>query len=167
MIDALHIRSSTIIDLKCYKDDITYIERLKPQHNIVNKGSSYCDFTLSELVDIAKALKSFTLIETFDVRYHDAIAKIKQESFVGFYMPGTENGRFSTASLIAISTSDALYMFDLVKFGKIEKSMKSILESNVPKKIIHDASYVADILQTKYQINLNGVFDTLVGKFPY
>lgn len=36
------------------------------------------------------------------------------------------------------------------------------MEANVPKKVIHDACYVADYLKHNQHIDLNGVFDTMV-----
>lgn len=61
-----------------------------------------------------------------------------------------------------ISTDVKIYIFDIMILGRIENQLKNILEANAPKKIIHNSDRVADNLKHKYNIDLNGVFDTMV-----
>lgn len=77
-------------------------------------------------------------------------------------MPGIFSGRFANSSIIAMKTSKSIYLFDVLVMGRIEKAIKGILEANTPKKIIHDCSATADHLKHKHEIDLNGVFDTMV-----
>lgn len=126
---------------------------------------TYCDFTINELKRVSELLSGFKFIERFDRAYHDAIDDIAIEPFVGFYMPGVDMGRFSKQTIIAITTTKAIYVFDIVVLGRIEQSLKTILESNFPKKIVHNACEVADFLQHRNNVHLNGVFDTMVDGF--
>lgn len=159
-IDAIHLNTTTAADQKFYKNELTFIAPLK--HDEEDNRTAACDFTFKELRHVSELLSNHVFLEQFDSKYHDAIADIKSEFFIGFYMPGVEFGRFAEYSMIVCSTSKSIYIFDLAVLGRIEKSMKEILEANVPKKIIHDSCSVADYLKHKRKINLFGVFDTMV-----
>lgn len=159
-IEAIELKTSTPIATKFYKNEIRSIIQLKKgQHSA---AEDECEFTLAELVRVSNMLHIYSFVEQFDVKYHSAIADIASESCIGFHMPGIDNGRFSEASIIAISTSKMIYLFDIRVMGRIEKGIKNILEANAPKKIIHDASRCADHLKHKHNIHLAGVFDTMV-----
>lgn len=159
-MQAVNLKTSTAIDLKFYTNELTFIAPLK--QNQISSDDTACDFTLEELKQVSKMLSNYTFIEQFDKKYHDAIADIESESFIGLYIPGVAGGRFSERSIIVCSTSKSIYIFDIMVLGRIQEAMKNVLESNVPKKIIHDSCGVADYLKHKENINLNGVFDTMV-----
>lgn len=158
-IDCLELKTSKTISTKFYKNEVIFIKPLK--QCLSTTAVESCDFTLEDFKRMSKLLSNCTFIERFDRDYHLAIEDISSESFIGFYMPGVENGRFSNSSVISIATSTSIYIFDLQVLGRIEKSIKDILEANVPKKIIHDSSRCADNLK-KNNVNLSGVFDTMV-----
>ncbi len=160
-IQAVEMKTSKTIATKFYRNEVTFIKPLK-ECQMLNTVESRCDFTLQELKRMSIVLSSCVCIQRFDRNYHTAIADIAAESFVGFYMPGIKTGRFANGSVIAISTSKTIYVFDIQVLGRIEKSIKNILEANSPKKIIHDSSRCADHLKHKHNINLAGVFDTMV-----
>lgn len=162
-IQAIDMKSSTAIDSKFYKNEVTFIECLKRHH--IPKVDTECNLTFNELKRASQLVNNLVYIERFDRTYHDAISAIESEPFVGFYMPLFNIGRFSeqTNTVIACSTPKVIYIFDIVVLGRIEKALKQILESNVPKKVIHDACQVADYLKHSKNIDLNGVFDTMVG----
>lgn len=156
-IQAFDMRSSTQIESKFYLKEITFVEPLK-QQQIPGKETS-CDFTLK---DAAEMIRNVRYIERFDSKYHEAIADIESESFIGFYVPQCTSGRFAENSLFVISTHSGIYIFDILNLGRVENAIKNILESNVLKKIVHDACPVADYLKHKQNIHLTGVFDTMV-----
>lgn len=162
-IQAIDLKSSTAIESKFYKNEVTFIKCLKRLH--IPKVDTECNLTLNELKQVSQMFNSIVYIERFDRAYHDAISAIESEPFVGLYMPLVNMGRFAekTNTVIACSTSKVIYIFDIVVLGRIEKALKNILESNVPKKVIHDACQAADYLKHSKNIDLNGVFDTMVG----
>lgn len=159
-IQGFDVKSSTKIESKFYRSEITLVEPLK-QPSIPGKETS-CDFTLEELEHAAKMIRNVSYIERFDSTYHKAIADIESEEFIGFYVPEISSGRFSATTVIVFSTSTGIYIFDIVNLGRIENAIKNILESNVQKKIVHDACPMADYLKHKQNIQLTGVFDTMV-----
>jgi len=161
IMQSVHLKTSATVDLKCYESDITFIKMLKQPQQIVNGVILFSYFTFNELLEMAKMLKNYVFIERFDQKYHNAIDEINKESYIGLCIPGTENGRFSDISLIAVTTSKSIFLFDIVVMGRVEKLLKNILEGNVPKKVVHDASLMADYLKQQ-KINLNGVFDTMI-----
>lgn len=159
-MQAVNLKTSTTIDLKFYKNELTFIAPLK-QNQILSDDTS-SDFTFEDLKKVSKMLTDYVFIQQFDKKYYDAIADIESESFIGLYIPGVAGGRFSERTIIACSTSKSIYIFDVMVLGRIHESIKNVLEANVPKKIIHDSCGVADYLKHKENINLNGVFDTMV-----
>lgn len=161
-IKAVEMKTSTEVESKFYKNELTFLLPLK-EHQ---QHQDSCNLTLRFLTQVSNKLRNYKFIERFDHTYHDAIATMESESFIGLCIPGVERGRFSTKSLIACSTSDSIFIFDIVVMGRIETDLKNILESDVPKKIIHNAGPTADYLFHVEKINLKGVFDTMV-KIPF
>lgn len=159
-IQAMEFKTSAVVATKFYKNEMLSIKPLKAQHHVDTDDCT--DFTLQELTRMSLTLSSYLLIERFDSVYHNAIDEIESESFIGFYMPGIDGGRFSDSSIVAISTSKTVFLFDVQVMGRIENKIKNILEANAPKKIVHDASRAADHLEHKHNINLSGVFDSMV-----
>ncbi|XP_037033143.1 piRNA biogenesis protein EXD1 [Bradysia coprophila] len=159
-IQAMEFKTATMIKTKIYVNEMTFMKPLKTQNQI--KTDDCMDFTLQELTRMSSILSSYVAIQSFDSIYHTAIDEIESESFVGFYMTGIDRGRFADSSLVAISTSKTIFLFDVQLMGRIETKIKNILEANTPKKIVHDASRTADHLKHKHDIHLSGVFDSLV-----
>lgn len=159
-IQAMDFKTSTMVTTKFYKNEMTSMKPLKAQHQI--HTDDWADFTLNELTRMSLMLSAHFFIERFDSTYHTAIEEIESESFVGLYMPGIDGGRFSDSSIVAISTSKSIFLFDVQVMGRIETKIKNVLEANAPKKIVHDASSLADHLKHKHSINLSGVFDTMI-----
>ncbi|KAG4071841.1 hypothetical protein HA402_006002 [Bradysia odoriphaga] len=159
-IQAMEFKTATSIKTKIYLNEMTFMKPLKAQHQI--KTDDCTDFTLQELTRMSSILSSYIVLQSFDSTYHNAIHEIESESFVGFYMPGINSGRFVDSSLLVIGTSKTIFLFDVQTLGRIETKIKNILEANTPKKIVHDASRAADHLKHKHRINLNGVFDSMM-----
>lgn len=69
----------------------------------------------------------------------------------------------SVVSLITICTEDQrIVQFDIMSIGRVPTELKTLLEARLPRKIMHNSPVAAYTLQAKCDVQLNGIFDTLV-----
>lgn len=119
----------------------------------------------AEMKHIDERIRSAVLIVQCDVSYHQALEDLRRQEIVGLNIEGSRLGRLRFGSLLAFSTMDKIYLFDLKSFGRIFSDMKKILESNKPRKIVHNSCLIVDHLKRQYKCQLNGIQDTLVSSF--
>lgn len=98
-----------------------------------------------------------------DSQYFAAIEDLKYQEHIGMRADHI-CGRLNTKQpLISMCTTNSVYLFDILRMGKFPKELKTILESEQPRKIIFDSSLIADYLLHIEHCKLNGVLDVLVG----
>lgn len=111
---------------------------------------------------IEKLASTVICISQCDSQYYAAIEDLKYQEHIGMradHMYGRLNKK---QPLISMCTTNSVYLFDILRMGKIPKELKTILKSEQPRKIIFDSSLIADYLQHIEQCELNGVLDALV-----
>lgn len=111
---------------------------------------------------IEKLASTVIHIVQCDSQYYAAIDDLKYQDHIGMradHMFGRLN---RIQPLISMCTSNSVYLFDILRIGKIPKELKAILESQLPRKIIFDSSLIADYLTHIERCELNGVLDVLV-----
>lgn len=74
----------------------------------------------------------------------------------------------SVVSLITICTDDQrIIQFDIMSIGRVPSELKILLEARVPRKVMHNSPVSVYILQSKCDVKLNGIFDTLVNNIYF
>lgn len=119
-------------------------------------------FTQTTAEHIGKLASTVIYISQCDCKYFAAIEDLRYQEHIGMrtdHMRGRLNVK---QPLISMCTSNAVYLFDILRIGKIPKELKAILESEQPRKIIFDSSLTADYLTHIEHCELNGILDVLV-----
>lgn len=120
-------------------------------------------FQLHDIERMNWLLSNIVYIVQCDNSYYSAINDLKYQEHVGLRAEN-EFGRLNLkAPLITICTSSKVYLFDILRMGKVFKELKEILQSELPRKIIFDSSRIVDYLWHKEKCELNGVLDAMVG----
>jgi hypothetical protein len=107
--------------------------------------------------------KMYLLNEFPSERYDIAIEALRSTYLVGVSLEGQILGRSGKLSLISFSTSEAVYVYDVVALGTelFDVDLRFILESERVMKVFHDVRQASDILFHQYKISLRNVYDTL------
>lgn len=155
-----------IKSIKCCKDDdatdSVTSSSSDPDTDPI-KSKYLVPITCDELDRIQALVSSVICIFQVDQRYHKAIANLKQQSVIGLQIEPSNFGRHNRTSLLAVTTHQEIYIFDLVSLGAIFKDLKSILQSKSPKKVLYNSNKVVDNLKHKHNVQLEGIFDIFVG----
>lgn len=129
----------------------------KEQNDSLNIQLSALDLQL-----LQTQLDSMIFIKQTDHKYHKALNDIKAQSVVGLIIDPINIARNCKTSLIAFSTSQNIYIFDMLALGKIFKELRLILEAERPRKAVHFSHKLADHLKYRHNIILKGIFDTFL-----
>lgn len=116
----------------------------------------------AEMKNIDDRIRSAVHIMQCDTSYHQALEDLRRQEIVGLNIEGSQLGRLRKGSLLAFSTTEKIYLFDLMTFGRIFPEIKKILEAEKPRKIVHNSCLIVDHLKRQYKCQLNGIQDTLV-----
>ncbi|XP_037813702.1 protein Exd1 homolog [Lucilia sericata] len=107
-------------------------------------------------------LDSMLFITQTDHKYHKALNDMKSQTVIGLLIDPIEMGRNCKTSLMAVSTAQNIYIFDMLAIGKIFKEIRLILEAERPRKAVHFSHKIADHLKYRHNIVLKGIFDTFL-----
>lgn len=83
---------------------------------------------------------------------------------VGVFGIGSELGRQGSISMLVLTAWDQVYLFDLLlyKSSRLHPKLKTILESDSIKKVVHDSRTLVDCLYHCHKTKLVNIFDTQV-----
>lgn len=117
-----------------------------------------------ECEEIIKTSKKYIYINQVDKSFHEAIEDLSQYSYVGLSTDGASLGRKWKMPFLVLSTPSQIYIFDIkvMESHAFTAGLKKLLQSETPKKIIHDSRTISDCLYHKHSVKLNSVFDTQV-----
>ncbi|XP_065360767.1 protein Exd1 homolog [Calliphora vicina] len=118
--------------------------------------------TAFDLQLLQTQLDSMIFITQTDQKYHKALNDMKSQSVIGLLIDPIEMGRNSKTSVMAVSTSQNIYIFDMLAIGKIFKEIRLILEAERPRKAVHFSHKIADHLKYRHNVVLKGIFDTFL-----
>ncbi|XP_023300421.2 protein Exd1 homolog [Lucilia cuprina] len=118
--------------------------------------------TALDLQLLQTQLDSMLFITQTDHKYHKALNDMKSQSVIGLLIEPIEMGRNCKTSLMAVSTAQNIYIFDMLAIGKIFKEIRLILEAERPRKAVHFSHKIADHLKYRHNIVLKGIFDTFL-----
>lgn len=103
------------------------------------------------------------LIDSTGSEYSKAMQCIRKCDFFAVAFAIEMKATASVVSLISMCTDDhRIIQMDIQSIGRVPSELKIMLESRVPRKVVHNSPVAAYILQANYDIKLNGIFDTLV-----
>lgn len=119
-------------------------------------------FNEPEIETIQERTRKTVHIHQHDDKYHNAIKELKQQEIISVHSESTFGRLDITRPLLTLATTTNVYIFDMLRLGAMKKEMKEIFSSEIPRKIVHSSSGLADYLVHKEKCTLNNVFDTLV-----
>ncbi|XP_046978437.1 piRNA biogenesis protein EXD1-like [Vanessa cardui] len=143
-----------------YDSEVRNIVKLQEDNQ-----QAYLKIPLKECEEIIKTSKKYIYINQVDHGFHEAINDLNQNSYIAVSTDGANMGRKCKMPFLVISTPQQIYIFDIqvLQYHAFEAGLKKILESENPKKIVHDCRKLSDCLYHKHNVKLNSVFDTQVG----
>lgn len=120
-----------------------------------------------ECEDIIKVSKKYIFINQVDSSFHEAIEDLNQYSYIGLGTDGANMGRKCKMPFLVLSTPQQIYIFDtqVMQYHAFDAGLKKLLESNTPKKIVHDCRNISDCLYHKHNVKLKSIFDTQVIRY--
>lgn len=142
-----------------YNSEIRDIVKLKesdePKHLKISQ---------KECEEIIKVSKKCIYINQVDNSFHEALEDLNSYAYVGLSTDGANMGRKLKLPFLVLSTPHHIYIFDtqVMQYHAFDAGLKKLLESECPKKIIHDCRKISDCLFHKHNVKLNSVFDTQV-----
>lgn len=121
--------------------------------------------TQKECEDIIKISKKYIYINQVDKSFHEAVDDLLQHSYIAVSADGASMGRKCKMPFLVLSSPQQIYIFDIqvMQYHAFDAGLKKLLESEIPKKIVHDCRKVSDCLYHKHNVKLKSVFDTQVG----
>lgn len=146
--------------LHYYDSDIQDIIKLKEPNE-----QKHLKISEKECEEIIKTSKKYIYINQVDKSFHEAVEDLNQYSYIGLSTDGASMGRKCKMPFLVLSTPLQIYIFDIkvMEYHAFDAGLKKLLESETPKKIIHDSRNISDCLYHKHNVKLNSVFDTQVG----
>lgn len=147
--------------LHYYNTEIRDIVKLHdPRINKVLKISQ------KECEDIIRVSKRYIYINQVDNAFHEGIVHLNQYNYIAVSTDGASMGRKCKMPFIVASTPERIYIFDTqsMQHHAFDAGLKKLLESETPKKIVHDCRLLSDCLFHKHNVKLKSVFDTQVCK---
>lgn len=137
-------------------------------HNIVKlpdleKGKQL-RISPKDVEDIITVSRKFVFVNQVDNSFHKALHDLNQFEYVAMSADGANMGRKCKMPFLVLSTPNNIYIFDIqvMQFHAFEAGLKKLLESDTPKKILHDCRKISDCLYHRHNVQLNSVFDTQV-----
>lgn len=164
--DVTYMNNKTSVSgTRCvFSNDIKRIRILKrsatndsPQKQIVQdeKVSS------KELERLKILAKSYELLTSCNKQYMNAIASLERQIYVGL-MAESIDEKIKLIHVLAVTTPQKIYMFDLISIGGVPSDLKQLLENDRIKKITLDTDNLNSYLNHDCGIELKGLFDLQV-----
>lgn len=145
--------------LHYYEPDIRDIVKLK-----VTNEQIYLKLAQKDFEEAIAVSKKYSYVNQVDKIFHDALDDLKEQSYVALSTDGASMGRKCKMPFLVLSTPKKIYIFDTqaMQYHAFDAGLKELLESEFPKKIVHDSRNLSDCLKHKHNVNLHSVFDTQV-----
>lgn len=146
-----------------YNSEVDKIIKVKESEDS-NQVKKILRIPQREVEDIIIVSKRYSFINQVDVSFHDALKDLSNFSYIAVSTDGASMGRKSKMPFIVLSTPQQIYIFDIqvMQYKAFDGGLKALLESETPKKIVHDCRKLSDCLFHKHNVTLKSVFDTQV-----
>ncbi|XP_055325141.1 protein Exd1 homolog [Sitodiplosis mosellana] len=132
---------------------------------VVNGTVVKKEFNERGIEEIQHRTRNTVHIAQHDDKYHNAIKDLKQQEIIAVHSESKFGRLDMKRPVLSISTTANVYIFDMLRLGAMKKEMKEVMSSDLPRKVVHGSSGLADYLQHKENCALNNVFDTLLVDF--
>lgn len=124
-------------------------------------------FSDREITKIQNMIKNFEYIMQYDEKYHKAIEDLMDQDII-FINSESPFGRLDPIRpLLSLATCNKVYLFDMLRLGKMKKELKQVFSSDHLTKVTHSSAGFVDYLIHKENCVLINIFDTLVWIFIY
>lgn len=124
-------------------------------------------FSDREITKIQNMIRNFEYIMQYDEKYHKAIEDLMDQDII-FINSESPFGRLDPIRpLLSLATCNKVYLFDMLRLGKMKKELKQVFSSDHLTKVTHSSAGFVDYLIHKEDCALNNIFDTLVWQFIY
>ncbi|XP_047988973.1 piRNA biogenesis protein EXD1-like [Leguminivora glycinivorella] len=143
-----------------YNSEVTNIVKL--QKADIQKHLKISEKECELIINIAK---KYIFINQVDNSFQEALEDLNQYSYVSVSSDGAAMGRKCKMPFLVMATPQQIYIFDIqvMQYRAFEAGLQKLLESEYPKKIVHDCRKLSDCLYHKHNVKLSSVFDTQVG----
>ncbi|XP_049881083.1 piRNA biogenesis protein EXD1-like [Pectinophora gossypiella] len=117
-----------------------------------------------ECEEIVKVSKQYQYVNQIDTKFHEAVNDLNDYEYIALSTDGANMGRKCKMPFLVLSSPHQIYIFDIqvMQYHAFDAGIRKLLESESPKKIVHDSRKVSDCLYHKHNVKLNSVFDTQV-----
>jgi uncharacterized protein (DUF1778 family) len=143
-----------------YASEILSIKIFADSHE--SNDAEQLNISKSAFSTVEETIQNYQYIQQTDSHYHNAINDLKTQDYVGVNLENDMPGRLGQTSLLVMTTSKNIYLFDILCLGSIFPELKRVLESRYPRKIVHNGRTLVDNLKHTQNIQLQPVFDTFV-----
>ncbi|XP_059061890.1 piRNA biogenesis protein EXD1-like [Achroia grisella] len=143
-----------------YNSEIRNIVKLQE-----NDEQKHLKISQKECEEIIKISKKYIYINQVDNAFHEALEDLNQCDYIALSTDCANKGRKWKMPFLVLATPYQIYIFDtkVMQYHAFDAGLKKLLESEVPKKIVHDCRKISDCLYHKHNVKLKSVFDTQVG----
>lgn len=147
-----------------YDSEVRNIVKINDPENLANTVKKHLKISQKECENVIKISKKYIFINQVDNSFHEALEDLKQYSYIAVSTDGAGMGRKCKMPFLVMSTPHQIYIFDIkvMQYHAFEAGLRDILQSENPKKIVHDCRKLSDCLSHKHNVHLKSVFDTQV-----
>lgn len=147
-----------------YEGEVRNITKLQDADELASHIKTHLKLSERTCEEVFQISKKYLYINQLDNSFHDAIKDLNEYNYIALSTDGASMGRNNALPFMTLSTPKQIYIFDIqsLQFHAFDGGLKSLLEADYPKKIIHDCRKLSDCLFHKHNTSLKGVFDTQV-----
>ncbi|KAH8269996.1 hypothetical protein KR018_001878, partial [Drosophila ironensis] len=113
----------------------------------------------SEVENLEEKLQRIVYIQQTDVKYHRALADMRDQSILSLVVEPSFYGRHQATSVLAVATANETYIFDIKALGSIFPELRRILVAEQPRKVVHYGHRIVDHLFHQHGFRLGGICD--------
>lgn len=105
-------------------------------------------------------------LEQIDNEFLEAVQHIQRQSMIGVAAEGINMSRIGKMCWLQVLADATVYLFDILALGReaFEQGLRSVFQSEMLLKVVHDCRAIADILHHVYNVKMVNVFDTQVAE---
>lgn len=111
--------------------------------------------------EILQLQEGYRYIRNTDTNFYSAVKLLTEADVISVFMADVSRGRSKRSSLLAISTLQNIFLFDLEVMGDVclDKGLRDVLESTDIVKVVYDCRLMSDCLRQKHLTKLLNVRD--------
>lgn len=145
-----------------YRTEIFQIRLIQNTVHLKNLDDKSIKLTLEDFIRLREMSKCYVYLELADDRYYRAVEDLNKHETLGVAAVGLEPRQSASITLLAISTWQNVYIFDMIhlRHGYFYPELKELFESEFVFKVIHNSGCLIEVLSKKYKVFTKNIFDT-------